>query len=188
VLENAETGRQVLGVIGSIFAIGVMVYTGILLGAARPIAFWSTSMLPLLFLVSATSTGIMSIMLVGSFMGAEAEALHRLTQIDIIFLILEILVLIFFLQATHRVTESRESAMVVLTGAASGMFWFGVALLGILVPLILELFVGGSTVTTIIAAICGIIGGLFLRKVILQGGILAPLKAGIFSFAVPSQS
>jgi hypothetical protein len=33
--------------------------------------------------------------------------------------------------------------------------------------------------------VCGIIGGLILRQVVLAGGIHAPLKAGRFEIALP---
>ena len=74
-LESAAGARHLIGVLGIIFAFGTMIYTGILLGAARPIAFWSTAMLPLLFLVSALSTGMMSVILVESLTGTAAPGL-----------------------------------------------------------------------------------------------------------------
>lgn len=194
ILEDMDGVRSTLGVLGSIFAIGTMIYTGILLGAARPIAFWSTAMLPLLFLVSAISTGIMAIIVVGSIMRLDHESgLASLAKADILIVILEIFVIGFYLQSTHRVTESRASAELVLSGAVSGLFWFGVALLGLLIPLVLELLGSfalsgtGAGAATVIASICGIIGGFILRQVVLRGGILSPLKAGRFVFAVPCQ-
>ena len=60
-LAGAEGARHFVGILGAIFALCTMIYTGILLAAARPIAFWSTPMLPLLFLVSALSTGTVAV-------------------------------------------------------------------------------------------------------------------------------
>ncbi|MGD2110179.1 MAG: polysulfide reductase NrfD [Phycisphaerae bacterium] len=182
-VEN-EGARRVLGIVGSVFAFGTMIYTGILLGAARPIAFWSTAMLPLLFLVSALSTGIMAVILVGSMftLGNEAatNSIHTLATVDIMLIILEIVVLLFYLQGTHRVPESRASAEVVLMGEAAPLFWWGVAVLGLIAPLVFDLFD-----VTILASACGIVGGLCLRQVVLMGGIHAPLKAGRFEIALP---
>lgn len=189
-LEGAEGARHYLGILGTIFALGTMVYTGILLGAARPIAFWSTAMLPLLFLVSALSTGIMSVVLIASIGGAaHGGPIAQLARIDTLLLILEILVLGFYLQATHRVPESRASARIVLTGSVAPLFWFGVAGLGLLVPLLLELLaLGGAGTGALapVASISGVIGGLFLRQVVVSGGIHAPLRAGRFEFALPA--
>ncbi len=180
-----------LGAVGAIFAFGTMIYTGILLAASRPIAFWSTAMLPLLFLVSALSTGIMAVVLIASFGSGNEGPIHSLAMFDIPLLILEVFVLGFFLQATHRVPESRASAQLVLNGSVAPLFWLGVAVLGLAVPLILDLLgayaLEGSwaKAAAILASLCGIIGGLILRQVVLSGGIHAPLRAGRFEIALP---
>lgn len=191
-LAAATAGRHLLGVVGIVFAFCTMIYTGILLAAARPIAFWSTAMLPLLFLVSALSTGVMAVVLIASLAGGTpAEQIHLLARVDIVLIILEIFVLGFFLQGTHRVPESRASAELVLTGVVAPLFWWGVAVLGLTVPLVLELWGvfgldgGGAAAAAMAASICGIIGGLCLRQVVLAGGIHAALKVGRFEIGLP---
>ena len=190
VLKDSTALRHAFNLFGILFALGTMVYTGILLGASRPIAFWSTAMLPLLFLVSAMSTGIMAIILIATIQGIKEPALAIFERIDIILIIGEILVLIFYLQGTHRVPESRASAQLVLRGAVAPLFWIGVAILGLLIPLLLELhgvFGGGANsqllhIFLIIATSSGVIGGFILRQVVLAGGIHAPLKSGRFEY------
>jgi formate-dependent nitrite reductase membrane component NrfD len=184
--------RAVIGILGSVFAFCTMVYTGILLGAARPIAFWSTALVPVLFFVSAASTGIMAVILVASLQGIpHAGPITTLARIDILLLILEIFIVGMYLQATHRVPESRASARRVLSGPVAPLFWFGFALLGLVIPLALELIgafgAHGTPVGTLalLASISGIIGGLILRQVVLAGGIHAPLKAGRFEYGLP---
>lgn len=191
-LADSAGASNFVSILGVVFAFGTMIYTGILLGAARPIAFWSTAMLPLLFLVSALSTGIMAVVLLASFAGTTyAVPIHSLARFDMMLIILEMFVLLFYLQGTHRVPESRASAQLVLTGAVAPLFWFGVALLGLVVPLVLDLLGaftlsgGGAVAVALIASICGITGGLFLRQVVLSGGIHAPLRAGRFEVALP---
>jgi len=182
---------KALGVAGVVFALGTMMYTGILLAAARPIAFWSTAMLPLLFLVSALSTGIMAVVLVAALAGtAHAGPIHELARADILLVILEMIVLAFYLQATHRVPESRASAQLVLAGSVAPLFWGGVVFLGLLAPLAIDLVGfgstgGGAVACALLASVCGIIGGLILRQVVLSGGIHAPLRAGRFEIALP---
>lgn len=191
-LAEAEAGRHTLGVIGCVFAFGTMIYTGILLGASRPIAFWCTAMLPLLFLVSALSTGMMAVILLASLGGAaQTSAVHSLAKADLVVIVLEFFVLGFFLHGTHRVPESRASARLVLIGEVAPLFWWGVMVLGLTAPLVLDLLGvfalqgGGATTAGVLASICGIIGGLCLRQVVLAGGIHAPLKAGRFEVALP---
>jgi formate-dependent nitrite reductase membrane component NrfD len=154
-----------------------------LLAAARPIAFWSTPMLPLLFLVSALSTGIMAIVLIASLGGGgHVGPVGALARADAALIILEILVLVFYLHGSHRVPESRAAANLVLSGSVAPLFWFGVAGLGLLIPLLLDLL-GAAAV---LASICGVIGGLCLRRVILSAGIHAPLRAGRFEITFPT--
>lgn len=190
VLADSVGIRHFINLLGLIFAFGTMIYTGILLGASRPIAFWSTAMLPLLFLISALSTGFMAVILSFSIIGGALEELAFLERIDIVLIILEIFVIAFFFQATHRVSESRASAKLVLRGSVAPLFWFGVAILGLLLPLVLDL-IGVFALTgccahthVLLASIFGIIGGLILRQVILKGGIHAPLKSGRFEYGL----
>lgn len=190
VLEADESTRHFISILGVIFAFGTMIYTGILLGASRPIAFWSTAMLPLLFLVSALSTGFMAVISLSSIAGVVNERLVGLEKLDLLLIILEIFVLSFYLQATHRVSESRASAKLVLSGSVAPLFWLGVAILGLIAPLVLDLLgmfaftdFGAHTIV-ILASVCGVIGGLLLRQVILSGGIHAPLKSGRFEYGL----
>jgi polysulfide reductase chain C len=190
-LAGADGARQAIGLLGALFALGTAIYTGILLGASRPIAFWSTAMLPLLFLVSALSTGVMAVIIAATIGGGVTEGpIMALGKADILLIIAEIFVVIFFLQATHRLPESRASAKLVLTESVAPLFWIGVAGLGLIIPLVLEIagafaLEGGSAETAaIVASVSGVIGGLFLRQVVLAGGIHAPLKAGRFEYAL----
>ncbi len=185
VIGNSQTIKLYFNIIGIIFALATMIYTGILLGASRPIAFWSTAMLPLLFLISAMSTGIMAVLLTSIIAGSGVPFSQMATweMIDIQLIVIEIFVLFFYLQGTHRVPESRASARFVLKGFVAPLFWIGVCLLGLLIPLLLEIGIFGQNHTTLIVATsCGIIGGFCLRQVVLSGGIHAPLKAGRFEY------
>ena len=185
VIGDTKPLKHFFNLIGIIFAFATMIYTGILLGASRPIAFWSTAMLPLLFLISALSTGIMAVLLTSIIAGSGVELSQMATweMIDIQLIVIEIFVLLFYLQGTHRVPESRASARFVLKGSVAPLFWIGVCLLGLLIPLLLEIGIFGYNHTIlIIATTSGIIGGFCLRQVVLAGGIHAPLKAGRFEY------
>lgn len=185
VMQSSTGLRNFFNLTGSIFAFGTMIYTGILLGASRPIAFWSTAMLPLLFLVSALSTGIMAVLIASGLKGIEETGISIFTKLDILLIVAEIFVLAFYLQGTHRVPESRASARLVLKGSLAPLFWIGVTILGLLIPLVLELGVFGHNQTIImLASICGVIGGFILRQVVLAGGIHAPLKSGLFEYSL----
>ncbi len=193
VLEEGSGVRHVIGVVGAVFAFGTMIYTGLLLGANRPIAFWSTALVPVLFLVSALSTGTMAVILI-SALGGEGHSgpVSTLARVDIVLLVLEAIVIVMYLQATHRVPESRAAARLVLSGSVAPLFWLGVAAFGLAVPLVLELLSAyaldgsGAAVVAALAAVSGLAGGWCLRQVVLSGGVQAPLRAGRFEFALPN--
>jgi polysulfide reductase chain C len=156
-----------------------VIYTGLLLGYSQPIALWRTALLPVLFFVSALSTGIMAIVLIGLFLGAAETQLALLANIDAVILIFEMFVLIVFLYNAYRTIESRFSAKRILAGAVAPSFWMGVVACGLVIPFILELTGAAAG----LAAVLGLFGGLCLRYSILAGGTLGSLTASGFEFA-----
>ena len=181
-LEANEPSRHFIGVLGSIFAFLTVIYTGLLLSYSQPVTLWRTALLPVLFFVSAVSTGIMAIMLIGQRMGVGVKQLIFLSNADAVILALEIFVLIVFLYNAYRTLESRPSATRILTGAVAPFFWFGVVACGLVIPILLELL-GEHGVSTALAALLGLFGGLCLRYAILAGGIFIPMIASGFEFA-----
>ena len=191
-LEEAMGARQIIGVLGVVFALSAMIYTAVLLGGYRPMDFWSPAMVPMLFLLSALSTGIMAVMLIAFLSGAGyAGPIATLVRINIVLMVVEIFILGFSLQASHRVPEMRASARLVLSGTEAPLFWFGLVIVGLLIPLALQLLGAfalqgtGTSTVVLVASFCGLLGGLFLRQVVLSGGIQRPLRVGRFEFAVP---
>jgi formate-dependent nitrite reductase membrane component NrfD len=176
-----STARHIIGVIGALFAFGTMVYTGLLLGDAIPIPFWSTLLLPILFFLSALSTGIMAVILAGAMGGAEEARLLTLARIDVPIIVAEALVLAAYLHGSYRIPNSRMSAEQVLKGEVSGMFWVGVVLCGLALPLLIDVF-GHHGALAALASILGLIGGLCLRYVVLAGGAMYPITAAGFTF------
>jgi formate-dependent nitrite reductase membrane component NrfD len=183
---------KLIGGVNAVFSVLVMVYTGVLLGASRAIAFWNTAMLPLLFLLSASSTGLLATLLLSPSREGLEPAYRFLARADLFLLVLESLVVVFYLQASHRTDESRASVQLLLKGRLSSMFWFGLVTLGLAIPLAIELVellsAEGQTGTALlrVAAVAGLAGGLFLRRLILAAGVRTPLRAGGIEFTFPS--
>jgi polysulfide reductase chain C len=181
-LADNESARHLIGVLGSIFAFLTVIYTGLLLGYSQPIALWRTALLPVLFFVSAVSTGLMAIMLFGPSLGVEGTQMSFLAGVDAVLLAFEAFVLIVFLYNAYRTLESRPSAKRLLTGPVGPALWFGVVACGLVIPFLLELQ-GGHGFAATLAAVLGLFGGLCLRYSILAGGIITPVKATGFEFA-----
>jgi formate-dependent nitrite reductase membrane component NrfD len=177
---------DIIAVVGTIFAIGTMAYTGILLGASKGIPFWRTGVVPVVFVVSATVTGHFAIMLGVTLFGGTAASLEPLQTVAAEaagLVVLEVLAILFFLQAAFRQPDPRESAERILR---KRMFVLGYFILGLAVPLVLMIFIYRSTagIETVaaIGAVLGLIGGLILRQAVLICGALPTLNIAGFEF------
>ena len=187
-LQGAHTARLALEGVGIALALLTMVYTGLLLGAVRPILFWNNAMLPVLFLLSALSTGLMVIMLALSVSPAASgfslhAQLYGLARADALILGFEAVVVFFYLQGCYASPASRPSAELLLTGSLAPIFWAGLVASGIAFPLVYELVALSpaskevETALAMAASIFGLAGGLLLRYLIVAGGMRIPLKA-----------
>jgi len=165
-------------IIAFVFALGTAVYTGILLKATKSVPLWNTSLLPLLFLVSALSTGSMAIILstlATGFFPHDAGALKVLMGGEQLLVVIEGIVLYLFLSRRYRATEQgKDSVRLLLFGEMKMIFWGGVVLLGFIFPVVLEsiaTFFPGNLVFISVAGILLLCGGFFLRVGILHAGI-----------------
>jgi len=182
---------SVIAILGIVFAVGTMAYTGILLGASKGIPFWRTGAVPVVFVVSALVTGhftIMLGMLLFSRGVAPAAPLRTMALEAVALVVLEVLAIVFFLQAAFKLPDPRESAERILRNRA---FVFGYFMLGLGVPLVLMLILlfnvarpgaGSHLALAGIGAVLGLIGGLILRQAVLVCGALPTLNIAGFEF------
>ncbi len=179
--------RAILAAVGFPFALGIGIYTGILLGAIPSRPFWNTPMVAQLFLFSAMSTGAATVLLVTALIGMRHEHGYEeerrlLISTDVVMIVLEILMIIPFL--LHHALSTRSSASsigLILGGEYTLWFWVGVILMGILLPLGIEAYEllpvilkqGGarhSLTLSVASAALVIAGGFILRFVFVYAG------------------
>ena len=185
-------GSALLGIIpiaGVIFAILTMAYTGILLGASRGIPFWRSGVVPVVFVISAVVTGHFAIMLgmtLFSVQSAELATLRTMIFEAAALMILEVLAVLFFLQAAYQQPDARESAERILR---KRMFVIGYFILGLAAPLVLMLIAyrtmtqpGEGIGLAAVGAMLGLAGGLILRQAVLVCGTLPTLNIAGFKF------
>jgi polysulfide reductase chain C len=176
---HAESGLwRILEVIAVAFAFGTALYTGILLKATKSIPLWNTYLLPLLFLVSALSTGSMAVILstLGSgLFSHDAAVLKVLTVGEQILVVIEAVVLYLYLSGRYRVSEQgKDSVRLLLFGEKKFIFWGGIVLLGFIFPFVLEgiaAFSHGNVLLIFSSGLTLLCGGLFLRFGVLSAGI-----------------
>lgn len=188
--------RRRLAWVGVPLGIGVAVYTGVLLGAMPARPFWNSPVLALLFLVSALSTGVAGILLMQALFGGDDdkkqehnESGYILAASDTILIGFELLVVFLFLMFAHlTVGNVKEAAAVILIGGdLATLFWFGVVVVGLLIPVLIELkyvipkllyhkeYVAPRGVELLVPIIV-LIGGFLLRYVVvIAGQITGPI-------------
>lgn len=178
-------------VVGIVFGVGTMAYTGLLLGASKGIPFWRTGMVPVIFLVSALMSGHFAIMGGVALTAGVAtlEPMHSMARGGMILLVLELIAILFFLQSAHRHPDTRESAerMVRMRQFLVGYLILGwalpLALLLITFDRVAEAGAGNAIVLSVVlAAALGLIGRLMLRKSILSKGAFPTLNMAGFEF------
>jgi formate-dependent nitrite reductase membrane component NrfD len=152
---------KVLGWILFVLSALLITYTGVLLSTTSR-AMWATVLLPVLFVVSAISTGMAATLLVAVLLGKEIP--HRLGQAAAFLEVYEVVALIVFLIVVP--------AGVLVSGPLSLWFWIGVIAIGMLIPFVLELATWRTSpaVLVVAMAVCVLIGGVVLRAVVVVGG------------------
>lgn len=157
---------KVVAAIGVVFAIGFGSYTGALLNATNQRVWGDTTILGALFMASAVSTGIATIVLILSFLRARSGlAVERLERADVIAIVVEIVLLLALVLLLARVDRANP----LISGWLGIAFWGGTLLLGLLIPLVLYLRPRAlGALTPAIASVLGLVGGFALRYVILM--------------------
>jgi formate-dependent nitrite reductase membrane component NrfD len=182
---GGSTIIDIIAVAGIVFAIGTMAYTGILLSASKGIPFWRSGVVPVVFVISAAVTGHFAIMLGVTFFGntTAVEPLRTMAGEAAGLVVLEVLAIMFFLQAAFRLPDTRESAERILR---KRMFVIGYFIIGLAVPLVLMFIVYqaevGSGTVAALGAFLGLVGGLILRQAVLICGALPTLNIAGFEF------
>lgn len=137
---------KALDVVGMVLAVCVAAYTGVLLGdAGLAFPLWNMAILPLLFVVSAASTGIAAVLLV-TYLAApdEVEALPFLPKAGLVLPVLELVLVAVLLGVTAGSSGSAAAAGAasvanLVSGAYAVPFWLGFVVVGLVLPFALEL-------------------------------------------------
>ena len=170
------TTRLVIGIVGGVFGFFIAAYPGVLLGAtARPL-FISAHWLGALFLAVGAATGGAAIALVLSLVGGQtSDSLSRLMKVTAIALVLELVFLALFVVSVSATGSRgiREALAQLLVGSDAIFFWVGAVVVGLVIPLLLQ--VGGVIrkatpgMTALVSALV-IVGGFLVKYVIIVAG------------------
>jgi len=170
-----RTVRSLAGLAGLPVALLVMIYTGVLISATVK-DLWNTPLLPALFVTSALATGGASVVFVLALIpspGSGSKTDSPLLPLERLIggvAGLQLVVVIVFMVAQMNVP-----AMKSVMGSDYGLLWWmGIIGLGMIVPLLYGMkSAQGQPRISLVVSTLVLLGGFFLRYVILVAGQMA---------------
>jgi formate-dependent nitrite reductase membrane component NrfD len=168
-------------VAANIFAFLTVIYGGFAMNYVNGIPLWNTALLPVLYVVSGLWGGAevtLGIALGSSEMkvGMAIEEWIRILLVGFIFLIP-----VYLMSVRYTSSAGQASVRQMVLSKWSPLFWIGVVIIGMAVPLtavISSLLTGletGAMAFLYMAILCGLIGDLAMRYLILRCGMYSPL-------------
>lgn len=186
---GTSTAARVAKAVGMVVALGVMVYTGLLLRDLRPIPLWDSPVLPVLFLVSSLAAGLACVTVCAG-LPDETDAFRRrlersLARVDLVLVLAEALaaaIFVLFLAlgiGGGPVGPAGESAAAasleaLTTRSVGALFLVGFGLCGLVVPAFADvraLRQGAGAQTSTVAAALAVAGCFCLRASLVLAGI-----------------
>ena len=181
VLLVKKSTPKALDIVGAVLAVCVAAYTGVLLGDAG-VAFplWNMAVLPILFIVSAASTGIAVTLLITRFVAAdEAAALPWLGKAGLVLPVLELALVIALLAVAGMAGGAAGAAGAaavanLVSGPYAVAFWLGFIVIGLAVPFVLEFMShrgSQSKALPMAGEACVLVGGFMLRYLVIMAAV-----------------
>ena len=160
--EGRAALRRKISLVGTIFGFFLAGYTGVLLSATA-LPFWSDArLMGALFLASGASTGMAAISLLLYLSGDSAgDGFKKVKRADRFAILFEMAVLVVFLVLLG------STAAPLTSGHLAPLFWGGLVVLGLVIPLLLDLL-GGRRIPAVVPAVLVLVGGFILRYVVVM--------------------
>lgn len=175
-LEEGPIARIVetaSSIAATLLAVFVMVYAGVFLSLYPTVPFLNTPLVPVLFVCSALATGAAALVVVGFPRAVRTNTdggLGALVGLDAVLVVLEALVLVVFVALSFMEGgAAASSAHVLLSGEGAGLFWIGVVVFGLIVPLSVDAVCAAhpSVPALAVGAVATLAGGVCLRFALL---------------------
>lgn len=178
VADFIRRNRKIVGWLATVNAVGIAVYTGLLLQQFPAVALWHNPAVPLLFTVSAFSTAMALLLVLMYLVIHEKEDDHirvLYERVDLVLISVELVIIFSFFQYLRGGSESAVKSFEILW---NDMGWiFGFIVFGLIVPFLLELkgVIKGwvSHVPIVTASILVLVGGYLLRHYFMYAGVYA---------------
>ncbi|XWX62600.1 NrfD/PsrC family molybdoenzyme membrane anchor subunit [Desulfitobacterium sp. AusDCA] len=167
---------------GAILALATGTYTGVLLAVVISVPLWNTFLLPVLFVVSALSTGLAATSLCSYYWEKNIEQNEtRVNKIHLVLLVLEVILISLLLAFTlsgAKGVAAVSSAQKIIMGPLAVPFWLLVVAIGLVFPLayyIIKIKGQKKDYSQILyitsSELSVLLGGLALRAIIVFGAV-----------------
>jgi formate-dependent nitrite reductase membrane component NrfD len=161
--ERRVALRRKIGLAGIFFGFFLASYTGVLLSATALTPWSGGRLMGALFLASGASTGMAAISLILFLTGGSAgEGWNRVKRADRFAMIFELVVLALFLVVLG------SAAQPLVAGHLATLFWGGLVIVGLVIPLVLEFSMHGVRIAGAISPVLVLVGGFVLRYVMVM--------------------
>ena len=170
--------KRIVCSVGCAFAVGTAVYTGVLLAVVKAVPFWNSPVLPVLFLVSATSTGIgLSFDLAATMAVPNLhERYGKMPIVHMSMIGLEVFLLaLLMIVSLIKGGDAAESARMILVGSQSVVFWVLVIGTGMIYPFTVSAYAYArhkhGLTRSLLAGAGIVVAGLFVRYLVVAAAI-----------------
>ena len=160
--ESRAALRRRLSLVGIIFGFFLASYTGVLVSATALPLWRDARLMGALFLASGASTGMAAISLLLFLSGdGSGEGFKKVKRADRFAIVLEIVLLAALLILLG------SGAAPLTSGHLAPLFWGGLVVVGLVIPLALDVL-GGLQIPAVVPAVLVLVGGFILRYVIVM--------------------
>lgn len=174
---DATTAITTLKILAGIFAFAQSIYTGFAVSYVSAIKVWNSAIIPVLF-VTCGITGGLAILLAIMMAQDSSQIVMLENIIRVVLIVLAVIIGVYLWNTTYSSSAARDAIKRLIGGALAPLFWIGVILFGIVIPVAISIttyYVEASSAMLITAVVAEIIGGLALRFAILKAGMYQPL-------------
>jgi formate-dependent nitrite reductase membrane component NrfD len=176
ILKEMDGLNSILQIINVVIAIYILLYTGMILATLKSFPFWHSWSLPLLFIISGLTAGLMLlILLVAVFRVYSHDIIIAMVLWNSILLLALALALLFFLLRGSALPDAKDSVRII-TANNRLEFYIGAVTIGLLIPFILGIVLvflssrPSAVILTlsIVLTVIGLIGNYILKNLIVK--------------------
>lgn len=146
-------------------AIVVAIYTAFLFAQAKARDFWQSPTLVIHMLVHSLMAGAATFGILALVADSGAQWLSYLSNVLIATILVNLFTMLAEITITHPTKDAKDTVQMITTGRYKTMFWFGVVLLGNLLPLAILFFTANAAVSLALAALVCMIGIYITEKI-----------------------